>query len=654
MLFVAGGVGHLVPKRRADEASGAPLLRAITAAFVIFSDDLGVGYSVFREVFPASLVSALFVLAAIQAFTLNPVVFIWLGLAAPPQCSLRAATAVASTPPPASSPLASTQPAAVSPLVHTHTPLHPAAADGRISPRLDLLEDEAAVPPSQQQTSRSTLRVVMVDVLRGIRTNPFLLMVGAGLAYNGIFGRSLPFWLDSVTKLLASPFTGLIMFLAGCASVGAFSTLFTLRLAVFPVALVSLKCIVVPIISHQLTLRLGGTSDETDFSFLYGVLPSANIVLVLARLHHAPAPLLATLSAAMALSKVIAFLLIFLSTAILHGSHQLLEHLSFQLTHAALWASAVGASLLLLLLLSLRLPSLDVLYRQVVGLVLLQLAHSAASLAAAPPHDRPQWHAALIGGLRCACDGWTAGMLLDQAIAPPWLPLALASALALGLTLPWAAAPPRHSSSGATHARLPSSQLAAYTAAYATLALLVSSLLVLLLQLPRQPQRVATEPSSRVESARLDAEPMVSRDASLRSDGLALRVRVLSGCLLIRCLAVVGTCSSLLYGSTFDGTVAVLGLVLVLFADFQGILSFVLFGMQLEVLDAIAPFLRALGLELGRRQFLRLLCCLEKRNANAHGLGESNGTSMPLGEEVESRASWSARIPPVFVPSLRI
>eukprot|EP00966_Prymnesium_polylepis_P160165 3702682-Prymnesium_polylepis.1 len=81
MLLIAGSLGRLLTKRSGE---GSALLGGVTAIFLIMTDDLGVGYSVFREVFPPALVSCLFVLAATQAFSLNPLAFVWLGIATPP------------------------------------------------------------------------------------------------------------------------------------------------------------------------------------------------------------------------------------------------------------------------------------------------------------------------------------------------------------------------------------------------------------------------------------------------------------------------------------------------------------------------------------------------------------------------------------------
>ena len=58
-------------------------------------------------------------------------------------------------------------------------------------------------------------------------------------------------------------------------------------------------------------------------------------------------------------------------------------------------------------------------------------------------------------------------------------------------------------------------------------------------------------------------------DGRQKREGLKLRVRVVGACLLLRCLANVGTCSALLAGSEVEGTLTVLGLILVLCDNFQ-------------------------------------------------------------------------------------
>ena len=59
MLLVAGVLGVLLTKRSGE---GALLLGGVTAIFIIISDDLGVGYSVFDAVFTKQVVSSLFVM----------------------------------------------------------------------------------------------------------------------------------------------------------------------------------------------------------------------------------------------------------------------------------------------------------------------------------------------------------------------------------------------------------------------------------------------------------------------------------------------------------------------------------------------------------------------------------------------------------------
>ena len=70
------------------------------------------------------------------------------------------------------------------------------------------------------------------------------------------------------------------MFLTGAASVGAFSTLASLSHAVLPLTLVALKSLIYPILAQQLTIACGGDKSDSDFSFVYGVLPTANVVFV--------------------------------------------------------------------------------------------------------------------------------------------------------------------------------------------------------------------------------------------------------------------------------------------------------------------------------------------------------------------------------------
>ena len=152
-----------------------------------------------------------------QAFSLNPLAFVWLGLAMP---------ATPTTPTPIGAPMGRSTSGGGDGVDAAGAGIGAdAEAGGGAGAAGEALAERRLVTAAVESDSEDSpvetvetvetvendahrVRRVVVGVLRGLRTNPFLLMVAAGLCYNGIFGRSLPFWIDSVTKLLAAPFSG--------------------------------------------------------------------------------------------------------------------------------------------------------------------------------------------------------------------------------------------------------------------------------------------------------------------------------------------------------------------------------------------------------------------------------------------------------------
>ena len=94
----------------------------------------------------------------------------------------------------------------------------------------------------------------------------------------------------------------------GFGFVGAFDSLTSLPAAVLPLAVVALKSLCLPMAAF---LAMRWVEPDGDYIFLYALLPCANSALVIARIYGASGPLLATLSSALALNKVAAFLLLF-------------------------------------------------------------------------------------------------------------------------------------------------------------------------------------------------------------------------------------------------------------------------------------------------------------------------------------------------------
>lgn len=124
------------------------------------------------------------------------------------------------------------------------------------------------------------------------------------------------FFIDQPTKLLGQAFTPLVLFLAGMSTVGSFSGLTSLKMVAFPLSLVALKSLVLPILIYSLTLSLGGNSAQAEFGFIYGLLPAANGCLVIARGYKLDETTLSSVAVYLALGKVCAYPLLLLAAIV--------------------------------------------------------------------------------------------------------------------------------------------------------------------------------------------------------------------------------------------------------------------------------------------------------------------------------------------------
>ena len=178
-----------------------------------------------------------------------------------------------------------------------------------------------------------------------------------GLAYRvlasrgdaGLSAPALPWFLDRPTALLGQAFTPLVLFIAGTSAVGTYgASLSSLSYASLPLGLIVLKSLLMPAVAWALSSLLeleahAGTPQartahayaasiramlcyamlcyavpqEREFCFVYGTLPMAGAGLAIARAHRLAAPQMALMETTLALGKPSAFLLLFLSAAII-------------------------------------------------------------------------------------------------------------------------------------------------------------------------------------------------------------------------------------------------------------------------------------------------------------------------------------------------
>ena len=345
VVAIAVTIGRLYTK--ASEPPGSAVtLCGLMALAATMSDDIGLGLPVMQALTPpgssgAQLVPLLFVLSAMQGLVFNPTCFVMLGIGAARVEASEAAAKNSSE-----------------------------GAEGTPSP-----------PPGTA--------AVLLGVLRRLRTNPLVLSVLLGLAYNlvvaasdGGFGAAtLPWFLDQPLDLLGRPFTPIVLFLAGSASVGSFTQLASLRAAALPALWVSLQSFVLPFLARVLVESFGGGSDEVRFAFVYGLLPCANSVLVIARGYKLRPELLGSLAAYLALGKVLTFPLLFLAALIssIADETEALLQLRASASTVALGASSLGLGFIVLSALGIeawrRCP-----LRRTLGYVVLQLLFSALHL----------------------------------------------------------------------------------------------------------------------------------------------------------------------------------------------------------------------------------------------------------------------------------
>ena len=258
LVAVSAGLGSITGS--SSKAGSTELTAGCFGLLTTNSDDLGLGLPVLGAIFPPQLVSMCYVLNALQAMIINPLIFILFGIG---------------------------------------------------KARRDAPTD--GTPPASNAD-------IIIAVLHGLTKNFLILSVVSGVAYNAIFGgfrgAKLPFFADDLCTLLASAFGAVVQFLAGAANVGSFEKLAALDSAILPLLTVLLKSVLLPTFVMCIVSALGGSRDILDFAFAFNCLPTAGSTLVFAR-PYAPGPQLDSLLASgLALGKLIGFPLLFLAAAI--------------------------------------------------------------------------------------------------------------------------------------------------------------------------------------------------------------------------------------------------------------------------------------------------------------------------------------------------
>ena len=256
--FVLGRValsGTIVPPGERELHGG------MFAVLTTNGDELGLGLPVVGAIFDDEMVAFLFLLNGLQMMVMNALCFVLLGVGAAKRDAAKA-----------------------------HEPAESTGA-------------------------------IVLSVISGLRRNRLMQALALAVLYNALFGRfrgaGLPFFLDDIATLLAGAFAPGVFFLAGTSSVGAFAQLGSLDSAWLPLALVSLKSLILPAIVKTLVGALGGTKLAQDFGFVFGMLPAAGSTLVFVNAYAPSRSQELLLSASLALGRIIGFPLLLLAAAIL-------------------------------------------------------------------------------------------------------------------------------------------------------------------------------------------------------------------------------------------------------------------------------------------------------------------------------------------------
>ena len=137
---------------------------------------------------------------------------------------------------------------------------------------------------SQNTSSKCSL---IANVIKGVCTNPIIVMTILGIFGNFIFGGNLPDFLDGFLSSLGDAFSASALFLLGLNIVNKSQSRVKISW-IAPFILIVIKTLVMPIITREIvnSLKVGAnesdTQDWTDFGFLYGTFPSAPSVFVYA------------------------------------------------------------------------------------------------------------------------------------------------------------------------------------------------------------------------------------------------------------------------------------------------------------------------------------------------------------------------------------
>ena len=198
------------------------------------------------------------------------------------------------------------------------------------------------VGAAKREGARRSPLAILLQVLADKAKDPLVIGIFGGLFYNlvgptlkppcgnatsafsfygyspGLLGgATVPSYIESLCTVLGSGFTPTIFVLTGAASVGTWSTLADIGALPVPLVLVLLKSLILPTIVRLMLAQFGASDESLDFVFVFCLFSAsgANMVYVLAK--HPNEHQKTILMANLALSKIIAFPLLLVASAVL-------------------------------------------------------------------------------------------------------------------------------------------------------------------------------------------------------------------------------------------------------------------------------------------------------------------------------------------------
>ena len=169
---------------------------------------------------------------------------------------------------------------------------------------------------NRQSTSGRSPNLIL-PVLKGILTNPVILMTLLGLIWNVTLSHSIPVIIESALKSMSQAFSATALFLLGLSMVGKFQLFTGSGALLLPLILVTVKILVLPLVSW-FTLQYA-TNDSTagsmaNFGFLYSTFPPAPTVFIFALQYKLPTDAVAT---GMVLGTILSAPVLFVSSNVI-------------------------------------------------------------------------------------------------------------------------------------------------------------------------------------------------------------------------------------------------------------------------------------------------------------------------------------------------